>query len=100
MRDLMMALGFAAIPVTATLMALWLSAKGRADRAEGLVNEMIRSGFRPPERLVPERNVPDSTRRLEDAVNAIAVEVERISEAQRFTTRLLSEHREVPVGQV
>ena len=30
--------------------------------------------------------------RLEQAVDAIALEVERISEAQRFTTKLLSEH--------
>ena len=29
--------------------------------------------------------------RLEQAVDAIAVEVERISEGQRFTTKLLSE---------
>ena len=31
--------------------------------------------------------------RIEQAVDAIAVEVERISEGQRFTTRLLSEGR-------
>ena len=30
--------------------------------------------------------------RIEQAVDAIALEVERISEGQRFTTRLLSEH--------
>jgi hypothetical protein len=30
--------------------------------------------------------------RLEQAVDSIALEVERISEAQRFTTKLLSEH--------
>ena len=30
--------------------------------------------------------------RLEQAVDAIALEVERISEGQRFTTKLLSEH--------
>lgn len=29
--------------------------------------------------------------RIEQAVDAIAIEVERISEAQRFTTRLLAE---------
>lgn len=29
--------------------------------------------------------------RMEQAIEAIAVEIERISEAQRFTTRLLSE---------
>jgi hypothetical protein len=31
---------------------------------------------------------------LSQAVDAIAVEVERISEGQRFTTRLLSEQRD------
>ena len=37
---------------------------------------------------------PDSTERLErieQAVDAIAIEVERVSEGQRFVTRLLSE---------
>ena len=33
----------------------------------------------------------DRLRRLEEAVDAIAVEVERISEGQRFTTKLLAE---------
>ncbi len=34
--------------------------------------------------------------RIEQAVDAIAVEVERISEGQRFTTRLLSEQSQAP----
>ena len=34
--------------------------------------------------------------RIEQAVDAIALEVERISEGQRFTTRLLSEQPHVP----
>ena len=34
--------------------------------------------------------------RIEQAVDAIAVEVERISEGQRFTTRLLSEQSHLP----
>ena len=34
--------------------------------------------------------------RIEQAVEAIAVEVERISEGQRFTTKLLSEGKSVP----
>lgn len=34
--------------------------------------------------------------RLESAVEAIAIEVERISEGQRFTTRLLTEHKQQP----
>lgn len=40
--------------------------------------------------------------RIEQSVDAIAVEVERISEGQRFTTRLLSETRgggALPAGQ-
>lgn len=33
--------------------------------------------------------------RIEQAVDAIALEVERISEGQRFTTKLLSEHNQI-----
>jgi hypothetical protein len=36
--------------------------------------------------------IADSVARLDNAVDAVAVEVERISEGQRFTTRLLTEH--------
>lgn len=34
--------------------------------------------------------------RIENAIDAMSVEVERISEGQRFTTRLLSERSAVP----
>ncbi|MDF1502797.1 hypothetical protein [Roseisolibacter sp. H3M3-2] len=37
------------------------------------------------------REVTDRLQRMEQAIDAIAVEVERIAEGQRFTTRLLSE---------
>jgi hypothetical protein len=39
--------------------------------------------------------------RMEQAIDAIAVEVERIAEGQRFTTRLLSERASAgqPIGQ-
>jgi hypothetical protein len=40
---------------------------------------------------VSERVDDDRLARLEHAVDAIALEVERISEGQRFTTKLLSE---------
>ncbi len=36
--------------------------------------------------------------RIEAAVEAIAIEVERISEGQRFTTKLLSERAALPVA--
>jgi hypothetical protein len=45
-------------------------------------------------RVLPAAKNPEESarmERIEQAVDAIAIEVERISEAQRFTTRLLSE---------
>jgi len=36
--------------------------------------------------------------RMEQAIDSIAVEVERISEGQRFTTKLLAERSGSPVG--
>ena len=41
--------------------------------------------------------VGDRMERIEQAVEAIAIEVERVSEGQRFTTRLLSEQLRSPV---
>lgn len=40
------------------------------------------------------QEVADRLARMEQAIDAVAVEVERIAEAQRFTTRLLSERAE------
>jgi hypothetical protein len=47
----------------------------------------------------PTPPAPDITARLsrmEQAIDSIAVEVERISEGQRFTTKLLSERTTTP----
>jgi hypothetical protein len=46
------------------------------------------------DRTTDQRSAPDIVARLErmeQAIDSIAVEVERISEGQRFTTKLLSE---------
>ncbi len=40
--------------------------------------------------------VMERLERMEQAIDSIAVEVERISEGQRFTTKLLSEVRDAP----
>lgn len=37
------------------------------------------------------RNVEPQLRQLQDSIDAMAIEIERISEGQRFTSRLLSE---------
>jgi uncharacterized protein YicC (UPF0701 family) len=51
------------------------------------------------ERRLEGESVPPLTEarlaRIEQAVDAIALEVERISEGQRFTTKLLSEHNQM-----
>jgi hypothetical protein len=44
----------------------------------------------------PSREVLDRLDRMEHAIDSIAVEVERISEGQRFTTKLLSERQAEP----
>lgn len=43
----------------------------------------------PPQRLSPE--IESQLHRMEQAIETVAVEVERISEGQRFTTKLLSD---------
>ena len=42
--------------------------------------------------------IEDRLTRIEQGVDAVAVEVERISEAQRFTTKLLSEQQREKLG--
>jgi hypothetical protein len=44
------------------------------------------------------RDVLSRLERIEQAIDAMAVEVERISEAQRFTTRLLADRADVATG--
>ena len=45
-------------------------------------------------RLPPPAQVDDRLERLQQSVDAIAIEVERITEAQRFSARLLAERSE------
>ena len=52
-----------------------------------------RSAGAPPAQLDP---VMDRLLRIEQTLDSVAIEVERISEAQRFTTKLLSDREKVP----
>jgi hypothetical protein len=54
--------------------------------AQKIENESKRPGL-PPEVLA-------RLERMEQSIDAVAVEIERISEGQRFTTRLLSEAKD------
>lgn len=53
---------------------------------------------RPPTSPVIAANVENRLERIEQAVEAMAIEVERISESQRFLTKLMSESRQLPSG--
>jgi hypothetical protein len=55
----------------------------------GMVRKWDREGTSPQ---IPS-DVSARMERMEHAIDAIALEVERISEGQRFTTKLLSENR-------
>lgn len=50
-----------------------------------------RRGSAPPEESKLARENAERLARLESAVDAIAIEMERVSEGQRFVTRLLAE---------
>jgi hypothetical protein len=59
--------------------------------AIGLGARVIWRWGSPRERSAPARHDDERMQRLETAVDTIAIEVERISEAQRFMVGLLSE---------
>ena len=50
-----------------------------------------------PAALAPQR-YDDQFAQLQQSIDAIAVEVERIAEAQRFSTKLLSDGARMPAG--
>jgi hypothetical protein len=77
-----MPLGVVAIVIVAVIavttsgaLKMWLSRPSRSALPQPDLNE-----------------IRDGLGQLQQAVDAIAIEVERLSEGQRFTTRLLSEH--------
>lgn len=85
MRDFLMYMGFAFFPVTIVLVPLWLAALSRARRAEATVKQIA---LGTPQLAPGQMNLtPD----INLTLDAILIEVERIAEGQRFTTKLLAE---------
>jgi len=60
--------------------------------ARAIARRMDRRSQAPP----PMPDVAPRLDRIEQAIEAVAIEVERISEGQRFTTRLMNEMRSLP----
>jgi hypothetical protein len=69
-------MGMGLFTTTIGFAALWIRARDRATRAESLLEGMRMSG---------------RTDSMSPALDAIAEEVERIGEGQRFITRIMSE---------
>jgi len=84
--DLFALAGMASIPTCIGLGMAWWSARNELQ----VRRELTRGWPEPPSH----RERAADTRRLEEAVDAIALEVERIAEAQRFVARLLAERTE------
>lgn len=88
MRDLFLNLGVAFVPVTIALTCLWFAARARAERADAALRQIALDASG---RVAQPTDLPDVSR----ALDAIALEVERIAEGQRFTTKVLAERRDV-----
>ena len=87
MKPVVIFLGLAFVPTTIVLIVAYLSARTRAIRAEQIVHDLTVLPALRGQTRAPGGDVTD-------AIEALAIEVERIAEGQRFTTRLLSEsHR-------
>jgi hypothetical protein len=87
-EDLVLLLFFASSILLATTLAfatLWIRARERLLRARIEPSKQIESAAADVQHLV-------------HAVDSIAIEVERISEAQRFTTQLLNERTQPPAS--
>jgi hypothetical protein len=64
--------------------------------AISIARNIWRRGTLPAAAARPDRESAQRLERMEQAMEAIAIEVERVSEGQRFVTRLLSEQRSGP----
>jgi hypothetical protein len=80
--QVLMLFGVVLIPVSGVLAALWITARARARRAEAMVQQVTMALAVRGDRLGAD---------VGPAIDAIAAEVERLGESQRFMTRLLEE---------
>ena len=86
MKEQMAVLGIMAIfGITALMLKMWL---GHVERMKGL-------SIPKQDRLASDARLE----RLEHAVESIAIEIERVSEGQRFVTKLMSEKAQPMLGE-
>jgi hypothetical protein len=81
--DLLALLGMVCTPLTLVFGVAWYTTKRELQLHRELERDRLRG--------IADRFAGPEPARLEQAVDAIALEVERIAEGQRFVTRLLAE---------
>lgn len=86
-KDVVLMLGLAFGPISILLGTLWVVALRRAQRAETMLDRMMLT-----QQIRGEVKEPAS--RVMEALDSLAIEVERISEAQRFTARILADRHD------
>jgi hypothetical protein len=84
MEEVFAVIGLFTLPLTIVFAVAWWNARKELWLRREIARDL---GVRPN----PVPNSHPETQRLEDAVEAIALEVERLAEGQRFVARLLSE---------
>jgi hypothetical protein len=89
-QTLIPAIGISTIfAITAIMLKMWLS---HVERMKGLSNEK-------PDKSLSDARSDARLERLEQAVESIAIEIERVSEGQRYVTRLMSEKAQPMLGE-
>ena len=81
--DLLALLGIVCTPLSIAFGVAWWSARRELEIRRDMERDRVRG--------TPERMATGDGYRLEQAVEAMALEVERIAEGQRFVTKLLAE---------
>ena len=83
-------------PVDVTAISAIVTVFVLAPLAIALARNLWKRGSRAPAPMI-DKETAERLRRLEQSIDSIAVEVERISEGQRFVTKLMSEREKLRV---
>ncbi len=84
-------------PVDFTAISLVVTTFVLAPLALAVARNLWKRGSRPPAPPAIDADTAERLRRLEQGIDSIALEVERISEGQRFVTKLMSEREKLRV---
>ena len=92
MEELFAVIGLFTLPLSIGFAVAWWNARRELQIRREIHLELgVRPRLHPDSRQLGDGRQLGDTRHLEEAVEAIALEVERLAEAQRFVAKVLSE---------